>query len=50
MSERYLNERADDCITLARIEPDDDLRAMLVALAKVYREQARHVMAPYRAH
>ena len=50
MSERYLSQRADDCITLARAEADDDLRAMLVDLAHVYREQARRAMAPYRAH
>jgi hypothetical protein len=50
MSERYLSQRAEDCITLAREEDDAELRAMLFDLAHVYREMARHVMAPYRAH
>ena len=50
MSERYLIQRADDCITLAREEDDLELRAMLFDLAYVYREQARHAMSPYRAH
>lgn len=50
MSERYFIDRAHDCITLAREEIDDELRAMLMDLAHVYREQARRAMAPYRAH
>ena len=50
MSERYLSQRAEDCITLAGTEADDDLRAMLLDLARVYRLQAHHAMVPYRAH